>query len=269
VPGVCLTNGSQIGVCAGQDPDPLSPTFKAIRDCDTSATAPSTHYKEVLTVFLAQPMAVCGNAVCEGGEDGSCPTDCHPGTWTRSYPSTFHTYQTNLPPLMDTFPEFHRLCDGSDRTRQHHRRRGDTTATVDLDGVMLSAVEGAGVIVKYNPDGSYAWPNFRAGGSGTRPRRRRFTSAESRWRRTADITVMGASGLTLWLVTFDAAGTPLVTRTWTLGTSPGMTKLSPGRSVSVDLLGNTFIAANLGARRRSPPRRPPRSRASKEIASSS
>ena len=43
-------------------------------------------------MYLKQPIAVCGNAVCE--DDGkptspetaeSCPSDCHAGTWARNY----------------------------------------------------------------------------------------------------------------------------------------------------------------------------------------
>jgi hypothetical protein len=102
VPGVCLATGTEPGACLGQDDTPSSPTFGAIQDCNTSTTPaapvvvgpgpfpqPPVQYNEVITVFLQQPIAVCGNGVCEAGEGsttgpGHCPSDCSPGGWARN-----------------------------------------------------------------------------------------------------------------------------------------------------------------------------------------
>jgi len=74
--------------CAGLDPDD-----GAVENCVGHDGLP---YEEVLTVYLAQPIAVCGNGVCEGSQPGAiyapdsppedfetCPDDCHPGTWAN------------------------------------------------------------------------------------------------------------------------------------------------------------------------------------------
>ena len=71
----------------------LDSANSAAHDC----TGPDGHtYREVLTVYLQQPVPVCGNHVCEGPDptktyppdtifetDSSCPSDCHPGTWAK------------------------------------------------------------------------------------------------------------------------------------------------------------------------------------------
>jgi hypothetical protein len=90
VPGVCLATAAEAGTCEGEDTDPASPTSGAIQDCHTSTSQTDAPYKEVITVYLKQPIAVCGNAVCEAGEavtadPAYCPSDCHPGTWARDF----------------------------------------------------------------------------------------------------------------------------------------------------------------------------------------
>ena len=58
------------------------------RSCHTGAAKTGTRYDEVITVYLQHPIAVCGNAVCEGNEGVAtdaayCPSDCHPGGWAH------------------------------------------------------------------------------------------------------------------------------------------------------------------------------------------
>jgi len=84
--------------CAGIDGAPGPDggiASQAVHDC----TSPdgTTAYQQVLTVYLAHPITICGNGVCEGqvpdaiyGSDAvpedaiTCPKDCHPGTWAKS-----------------------------------------------------------------------------------------------------------------------------------------------------------------------------------------
>ncbi len=92
VPGVCLPAGRELATCEGADTSSSSPTFGAIQNCYTATSASwtgRTPFKEVVTVFLKKPISVCGNTVCEAGEEASdspgvCPTDCHPGTWANA-----------------------------------------------------------------------------------------------------------------------------------------------------------------------------------------
>lgn len=48
---------------------------------------PDTLYREVITVYLKKPYALCNNSVCEEGEEGpagTCPSDC-PAGWAKSF----------------------------------------------------------------------------------------------------------------------------------------------------------------------------------------
>src|SRR5262249_15062125 len=91
VPGVCLATRTEPGTCAGEDSDPSSDTRGAIADCypsaDPAQQTTANLYKQVITVYLRQPLAVCGNAVCESPTEDptSCPSDCHPGSWAREF----------------------------------------------------------------------------------------------------------------------------------------------------------------------------------------
>ena len=86
VPGVCWPPASAANVppvCDGIDGS------GSIHGCYTStdATKPRTHYDEVITVYLKQPIAVCGDDVCESPAESStsCPSDCHPTGWAKSF----------------------------------------------------------------------------------------------------------------------------------------------------------------------------------------
>jgi hypothetical protein len=86
VPGMCLTEGAEAGVCAGTD------AAGAMEGCRTGVDPTAPSYDQVITVYLKKPIVVCGNNVCE--DDGtptspetatSCPNDCHPETWAQTF----------------------------------------------------------------------------------------------------------------------------------------------------------------------------------------
>ena len=246
VPGVCVTNPSQSGLCVNQIGYPAT-TVEEIASCSTGTMAAPlqpTHYEQVITVYLQQPLAVCGNGVCEEGEH--CESDCHPGTWTRNYDPTFQTIQNQIPPLGDTFPNFADYAMAALGPDDSIVVVGDTTESFNLDGTLLpydSTISNAGILIKYKANGDYAWSDqavrFDLGGltvggylgvSG-------ITVAPS-----GNITVVGikntvSSNAALWMVTFDPDGNLLARRILASGAT-----ISPGRSVTVDSLGNTYIA---------------------------
>src|SRR5207248_10710705 len=60
--------------------------------------ADGIRYDQVLTIYLKQPVPICGNHICEGPvpeklalyptdtvfeTPTSCPSDCHPDTWAK------------------------------------------------------------------------------------------------------------------------------------------------------------------------------------------
>ena len=167
VPGMCLANATEGGTCAGEDTDPTSATFGAIHDCFTS-TDPTQQsvaggYKEVITVYLQQPIAVCGNAVCDTGEDASsCPSDCHAGTWAKTFPNGFRKTSgvTLAAPLGGTW----NASSGSMTLALSAVAPDDTVVMaggayndLDLGGGTLAVSQGVGVVAKFLPDGQYAW----------------------------------------------------------------------------------------------------------------
>jgi hypothetical protein len=91
----CLTGPhSCAGLDGGAGPDGGKPS-EAVHDCQSPDGAVA--FKQVLTVYLAHPITVCGNGICEGSvpdaiygdgavpEDSTnCPQDCHPGTWAKA-----------------------------------------------------------------------------------------------------------------------------------------------------------------------------------------
>jgi hypothetical protein len=175
VPGVCwppASGATEPPVCDG-----LDATTGTIFGCFTSAdpTQPRTHYDEVITVYLRQPLAVCGNEVCEPpGEDAtSCPSDCHPSGWAKSLVDvvsgdeaigTFEFQGSSaISPVDDTV-----VLVGKNIT---------TSTQVSLGGPLLPAASGDVLVAKYTAAGDYVWgthfpmPSLRygvaVGGDGT------------------------------------------------------------------------------------------------------
>jgi hypothetical protein len=179
VPGVCLSGDptafpTVFGICAGEDTDLTSNTRGAIQDCRphhggsgacTDFRDPNC-YNEVITIYLKQPIAVCGNAVCETGEADSsnpafCESDCHPGTWARDFHGPFNFREDTTP--IATGPEVLRIAEnggmfalGPDDTIVV---TGKQMTYTDLGGGPFPSA-GVGdnfVLARYNSDATFLW----------------------------------------------------------------------------------------------------------------
>jgi hypothetical protein len=163
VPGVCRQTTTEAGTCAGEDTDPMSPTFGAIQDCYTNAaTQPRAQcsdyrdpacYNEVITVYLKTPIAVCGNAVCEppAEDTTSCPSDCHPSGWAKSFDVNFGAASPVYFDFQGTSAVDAR--DGTIVLAGLDLHNSD----VSLGGDVLPASAGNVVVAKYASDGTYIW----------------------------------------------------------------------------------------------------------------
>jgi hypothetical protein len=247
VPGVCLGTSTELGTCAGEDGDPTSATFGAIQDCHRSASATPTPcadyrdpncFSEVITVYLKEPIAVCGNGVCEPPTEtsASCQSDCHPGDWAKDFSSAVTSTVGATVAPDDT------VVVGA--TAQ---------ADVDLGGGVLSAALGAGVLVKYATDGHHLW-STRFGGtsqSASTGQLQRVTSVAIA--PNGNISVVG-SGLqsvasdggqavqnqTIWLGTFGADGTQLGAST--VASAASGSYVTPEGPAALDSAGNVLLA---------------------------
>jgi hypothetical protein len=168
VPGVCLPSPLGASACVGEDADATHSTYGAINDCYTTASTtprpactsandPSC-YKEVITVFLKRPLSVCGNAVCETGEsEASCASDCHPGSWATDFDPAvgFGGGVVDVDSDSTSFAarEMSAVSPDDDSIVVVGWQDHDVTVA----GHVLPASDGYGVLVKYNPDGSYLW----------------------------------------------------------------------------------------------------------------
>ena len=189
----------------------------------TDATKPRTHYDEVITVYLRNPIAVCGNAVCE--DDGtatspetadSCPSDCHPGTWARdiapsleylladraqssarsgSSPRTTFENDSMLFSMAAIAPT--ECASPSGPCDDPIVLPGTAIGDVDLGGGVLPASGGVGVLAKYRSDGAYAWGvrfgDAPAAGSNSRLQQVNGAIIAQRGEHKGEITVVGAA----------------------------------------------------------------------------
>jgi hypothetical protein len=183
VPGVCLSGSGPFssGLCSVSSNDCTNedPSEVVAQDCHpSSGSGPCTDYRdpncysEVITVFLKLPISVCGNSVCETGENdasspGYCPDDCHPGTWAKDYrkPNNFRTDQMNTKtgPDIDSVFRVGMFAVGPDDAIL---AIAEYATGRDLGGGQLSAQGGQFALVKYQPDGTWTW-NTQFGQTGT------------------------------------------------------------------------------------------------------
>jgi hypothetical protein len=127
----------------------------AMRDCGG--------YSEVITVYIHDLVEVCGNAVCEANEQtsASCPSDCHPGAWGRTF------LGTNLDTRRDLWWFISPLHAGDRRISAVAPDNtivmaGVATQSTELDyGGPLVAVVGPQdfylVLARYSPNGGFLW----------------------------------------------------------------------------------------------------------------
>ena len=158
-PGVCDSKDAtgSINGCLGS-PDTRQSSCSPSVPCNPGYTCTPQrtcvlHYDEVVTVYLKTPIAVCGNGVCEAGEDtmsspGYCPSDCHPG-WAKSFDVDFLSFGVNyfyyqgtssVSPVDDTIVF-----------------AGVVNNDVSLGGDLLPVSAGNVVVAKYASDGTYLW----------------------------------------------------------------------------------------------------------------
>ncbi len=227
VPGVCLQSGAEAPTCQSVDGG------GAMHNCYTSTSwAGQRPYKEVITVFLKKPIAVCGNSVCEIDSENvdNCPSDCHAGTWA----STFDRPLFNTEQLYQSGPGagggFYK----------------NSTVTPDGDVVIAGVVNGAInlgcgsvgapgqlVITKLRPDRSCAWSKAFAAG---------ISSVRSVAANAQTIAVLGGQH-ELKVATFDITGAPVLATT-TIATAFGVWPTHLG----LDSANNLFLTATLDER---------------------
>jgi alpha-tubulin suppressor-like RCC1 family protein len=306
VPGVCLATASDPGTCAGSDTDPHSPTYGSVQHCYTSPNLTSTTacatvtgpggvaepgdpncYDEVITVFLADPIAVCGNGVCEPPAETTdcCPTDCHPATWAKDFSPLLETGSAYQAPACSAASSATGTCPTAPRIQFSPNAMsalaadgsvaivGDASVDICPDGACplslgdatLPASAGKGILVKYNADGSEAWPAgaVRFGNSppissvsplqsvsgvivGSNP-----NSAATSPDHTGNITVtgvatkVGTSHQQIWVSSFQPDGTPL--GTW-IPQLVGNPTLAPfGGTLAFDSQSNLVMAVKAGS----------------------
>ncbi|HEU4407053.1 MAG TPA: HYR domain-containing protein [Polyangiaceae bacterium] len=168
VPGTCEPRPEfPRAACLGVSGDAAT---GAMRDCyeRTDPANRGEHYREVITVYLKRPIEVCGNSVCEedeedatnAGAEGACPSDCHPGGWTRSFAVPLGGSVGATGDQADT--------DSPDSwVRISAHGPGDTLvlagvapSTIDLGGGPLEmGPDGKlyGALAKYSPKGDHLW----------------------------------------------------------------------------------------------------------------
>jgi len=291
VPGVCLPDvQGETSLCQGEDTDQSSPTLGAIQDCHTNTTSGTglctnywdpNCYNQVITVYLKtglRGIPVCGDAVCEDGEDllssaNYCPSDCHVGTWAKDFtrPNNFVVTQRNTTtgPDVDSVVRAPMFAIAPDNTivvaAQYAFGR-------DLGGGPFSdaaAQQGQGrLVVKYNPDQSFVWGSqFGRFGSCTYTTRYHDcdmlenvdgVAVAANGVSTGNIAIVGtgfhfdSAGQqfnSLWISTFDPSGggAPVGTNGGvplaSLNFSVGFSSLQTTRAAAIDSQGSVVLAA--------------------------
>ena len=191
--------------CAGLDGTPGN----AIRDCftntDPALRTGADEYQEVITVYLKQPIATCGNSVCETGEDSQtaplcdgtspdrpcyCPSDCPPA-WAKSIsPNIAGNFTEDNWSSSMIRPQYDLSAVGPDDSVAV---AGTSATPVDLAGGVTPIGDGIGVLAKYNTDGSYAWSARFGSSSPTAPGGQLTQVTGVAVAPTGDITVVGTA----------------------------------------------------------------------------
>jgi hypothetical protein len=128
--------------CANWTADGLPGTCFA-QDYACHSGPPGAGYDHVITVYLRRPVPVCGNEICEAGEDPQqCAADCA-GSWAHRFGSACHEDTAGL------------AVDGAGNILLAGRYVGD----IDFGGQPLPSLgTGSAVFVaKLAADGSHRW----------------------------------------------------------------------------------------------------------------
>jgi hypothetical protein len=260
VSGVCLTTATQQGTCDGMDTSPshsifscyTSPGLRTLAESNNSGLVdPSQHYDEVVTVYLKQPIACCGNSVCESGEDPTnCASDCHPGTWAKDYPPAAQAptsigRDTNNVLGLTTVQTF-ALSSTDDSIVAVGMNYGAVDLVAGVGCPTPPPSQGLGVIAKYNLDGTTAWvsrfgPLPDSTGSGGSDRDWEVMAATVDSQKVT--TVVGwelTPNHTLWVSRFDPCGVQTGS-TLTFPQDATNTSLIP-EVVTTDSAGNIVIS---------------------------
>jgi hypothetical protein len=163
VPGTCLTSTDAPNVCDSQD------SANDMRSCHPTTDRATMAYREVITVYLKRPITVCGNAVCEDQEadptsPSYCPSDCHPGSWARSFDMAL------LSGFGNTLVT-HKVATGSDNSIVIANYIEGRTPPFSLGGGVLTGsypdqTKTDLVLVKYDQNGAHQW-SFRQDNANT------------------------------------------------------------------------------------------------------
>jgi alpha-tubulin suppressor-like RCC1 family protein len=302
VPGLCVGNATDPGVCAGLDTDSTSQTYGSVQHCYTKTSLRSTSacatmpgplgvpepadptcFDQVITVYLATPIAVCGNGICEPPLEDStcCPTDCHPATWAKDFSPLLQTGSAYQAPVCTATDSAAGTCPQAPPVQFAPNSMSAVapdssiavvgSAAVDicasgcplsLGSATLPASAGAGVLVKYAADGSFAWPAGGVRFGSTPPLASvgplqsatgvivgtNAASAVTSPDHVGNITVAGVTTRTgsanqqLWISSFLPDGTPL--GTW-IPQVVGNPTLSPlGGTLAFDSSSNLVLGVN-------------------------
>jgi hypothetical protein len=243
VTGSCLTTSSSSpGACDGEDL-----TSGAMHGCSTRTSTP-TKYDQVLTVYLSQPIAVCGNGVCEQGEDStSCASDCHPGTWAKTMDTldAFRFLDQDLISPVQTKV----AVDPSDNSIVV----ADIISTqtdLDLDGDgdptnHVLASPGLGnqlVLLKFDVDGNYVWGSRTAAPfAGDGPHLAALAIGPD-----GSIVAAGwkSLGPTNWLAKFTGDGSQ-VTQGWPM--EVGSAHQPSDLAIALDRSGNVILGSTINS----------------------
>jgi hypothetical protein len=238
VPGVCRPPASATNVpavCDGMDGS------GSIYGCYTStdATKPRTRYDEVVTVYLKQPIAVCGDDVCESPAESAtnCPSDCHPTGWAKSFSglisgsssvAAFEYHGSSaVSPIDDSV-----ILAGLDSDVFFP----GVSADVSLGGPLLSGSTGNVIVAKYSARGDYLWG-------------RRLSSVATRVE--VIVTSDGSIVVGEWGTTGNVAGTislldadGLIVREGPLLTNDSAGGSAAASTIVADTTGNVIMAGS-------------------------
>jgi hypothetical protein len=146
--GTCNHPTPQYNVC---DDAPVG--VGGVSNCRT-ALGGSDLRNEVITVYLRDPISVCGNAICEADEDSNiCESDCHPDTWAKSIDmlGDADSYNKAWGQRLAVGPDDSTTIVGIDFNPVDFGG-GDIGGATNIDSVNY--------IAHFKPDGTWAW-SFR------------------------------------------------------------------------------------------------------------